>query len=137
MRSTWLLLLSGAVLTALWACHDPDAALPETYRTAAVPGEVTNGSQRARDSGRALYLAHCALCHGVRADGQGVRRTSLSSSPVDFTRQSWCREATPRRVYFAVREGVSGTAMPSWKALTEAQCWDLVAYLLSVCRQSS
>jgi hypothetical protein len=39
---------------------------------------------------------------------------------------------TPRAIFFAVREGVSGTAMPSWKSLDEAEAWDLVAFLLSV-----
>jgi hypothetical protein len=39
---------------------------------------------------------------------------------------------SPRRVYFAIREGVRGTAMPSWKSLEEGEIWDLVALLLGV-----
>jgi mono/diheme cytochrome c family protein len=33
-----------------------------------------------------------------------------------------------------IREGVRGTPMPSWKALSEDECWDLVAYVLSGAR---
>jgi mono/diheme cytochrome c family protein len=35
-------------------------------------------------------------------------------------------------VYYAIREGVHGTAMPSWKSLPDEDIWDLVAYVLSV-----
>jgi high-affinity iron transporter len=89
-------------------------------------------SPEARERGRAHFEARCALCHGVRADGQGVRREGLSSRPRDFTDPAWRRGTSPRRVYFAIREGVAGTAMPSWKSLDEDDAWDLVAFLLAV-----
>jgi len=78
-----------------------------------------------------LFVEHCALCHGVNADGRGVRREGLSQSPSDFTASAWQKRTTPRLTYFAIREGVRGTAMPSWKALGTDDTWDLVAYLLS------
>lgn len=126
------LLAATAALLALWGCRSPDADLPPAYRGLAVPARVLEGTDAARH-GRELYLASCALCHGERADGQGVRHSALSTRPVDFTQRSWCRATTPRRVYHAIREGVDGTAMPAWKALDEDRCWDLVAYLLTVC----
>jgi high-affinity iron transporter len=96
-----------------------------------VPGERLASTQ-ARERGRRLFLEHCALCHGVRADGHGVRREGLSSPPRDFTDPSVRRKTSPRRMFFAIREGVRGTAMPSWKALDEEQTWDVVAFLQSV-----
>jgi len=89
-------------------------------------------STAAREHGRALFLQHCALCHGERADGRGVRRQGLSSSPRDFTDPEWRRRTSPRRVYYVIREGSHGTAMPAWKSLEEADTWDLSAYLLAV-----
>jgi high-affinity iron transporter len=89
-------------------------------------------SAQASARGQALFLEHCALCHGARADGDGVRREGLSTRPRDFTDPSWRRRASPRAVFFVIREGVRGTAMPSWKSLDEGQAWDLVAFLLSV-----
>jgi high-affinity iron transporter len=90
------------------------------------------GTAEARENGRRLYLQYCALCHGKRADGRGARRQGLATSPRDFSDPAWRKGASPRAVYHAVREGVRGTPMPSWKSLSEAEAWDLVAYVLSV-----
>ncbi len=124
-------------LPALWACRDPNAGLPRPYRTLTVPERVLAPSAEVRRKGRELYLRNCALCHGEGADGRGARRSALTTKPVDFTQRTWCGEATPRRVFHAIREGVRGTAMPAWKALDEDQSWDLVAYLLSVCEKGA
>jgi high-affinity iron transporter len=82
--------------------------------------------------GRALYVEHCALCHGADADGKGVRREGLSSSPRDFTDVRWRERFSPRRTFWILREGKPNTPMPSWRALPEDELWDLTAYVLSV-----
>ncbi len=127
--SRWLTILSLMSLPLL-ACR-ADGDLPPSYRAIRVPGERL-ASADARERGRRLFLEHCALCHGERADGRGVRREGLSSPPRDFTDPSLRRKTSPRRMFFEIREGVRGTAMPSWKALDEGQTWDLVAFLRSV-----
>ena len=113
----------------LSACSK-DRDLPEPYRSLRIPPGLLD-SREARESGRKLFLASCALCHGERADGRGVRREGLSSPPRDFTNPSWRTTTTPRRVFFAIREGVHGTPMPGWKSFSEGETWDLVAFLLS------
>lgn len=119
---------------AVWACSGPDADLPPRYREVAVP-EQRLASAAAREHGRQLYLANCALCHGERADGHGQRQL-LSSRPADFTSKIWRRSVTPRKVFYVLREGVHGTAMPAWPTLGEDETWDLVAYVLSVSDES-
>lgn len=121
----------GVLLLGLWAC-DP-TGLPPEYRNVAVP-LARLASPAARAHGRALFLEHCAICHGERADGQG-RRRSWSVQPADFTDRAWRERMTPRRVYYVVREGVRGTPMPAWKVLGKDETWDLVAYVLSVAEQ--
>ena len=59
------------------ACRGADSGLPADYRGLRVP-EAQLRSDEARSHGRALYERHCALCHGVHADGQGARREGLS-----------------------------------------------------------
>lgn len=123
--------LGLAVLCLLLAsCRGPDAELPAEYRALEVPERLS--SPAARESGRRLFLENCALCHGERADGRGARRESLSQKPADFTDPAWRARFSPRRTYYAIREGVPGTPMPSWKGIGSEQIWDLVAYLRSV-----
>jgi len=134
MRRRWLTpaLVLGAL--SLWGCSDGDGALPPEYRGIDVPDERLS-SAGARRRGSDLFLQHCALCHGERADGRGVRR-NLSSQPADFTDPVWRHSTSPRRVYHAIREGVPGTAMASWKIFSEEETWDLTAYVLGVAEDS-
>jgi cytochrome c oxidase cbb3-type subunit III len=105
--------------------------LPGAYRRIPVPDERLLSTD-ARAEGRRLFVTHCALCHGEAADGRGARREGLARPPRDLTDAVWRRSTSPRRVYFAIREGVHGTPMPAWKALDEDATWDLVAYVLSI-----
>ncbi len=109
-------------------CDKPD--LPAPYSSLDTP-ETLLTSVQARDRGRELYLQYCAICHGKKADGRGVRQM-ISSSPTDFTDRAWQRRAAPTYTYYIIREGKRGTPMPSWKVLDEDETWDLVAYVLSV-----
>lgn len=124
--------LSPTLLTLLlglaWACGKPD--LPAPYSSLETP-EALLLSVQAQESGREHFLTYCAICHGEKADGRGVRRM-LSSRPTDFTDRAWQRRSAPVYIYFIIREGKQGTSMPSWKVLDESETWDLVAYVLSV-----
>lgn len=125
--------LSGLLAMSLvsLACRGGDGDLPRAYRGLAVP-TARLSTVEAREQGRALFLEHCALCHGDRGDGRGVRRQGLSSQPRDFTDPAWRARTSPRHVFYAIREGSPGTAMPAWKVLDDGQTWDLAAYLLAV-----
>jgi high-affinity iron transporter len=112
-------------------CADRDRDLPGEYRRLEIPVERL-ASADAKSRGRVLFLQHCALCHGERGDGLGVRREGLSSRPRDFTSPAWQQSTSPRHVYFAIREGLERTAMPGWKALSEQDGWDMTAYVLSL-----
>jgi len=129
-----LLLLAVLALPLLAACSRPDrpdGALPAAYREIAVPRDRL-ADPAARRQGKKLFLQTCALCHGTRGDGHGPRAGSLTNPPTDLTLPSWQRKATPRFVYWRIREGVPGTDMPAWKAFDPDATWDLVAYVLSL-----
>ncbi len=113
------------------ACKGRDGDLPRRYRNLVVPG-ARLASMESRNRGRRLFLQHCALCHGDRADGRGMRREGLTSSPRDLTDPAWRRRTSPRRVFYTIREGSAGTSMPAWKSLDEEETWDLAAYVLAV-----
>jgi cytochrome c oxidase cbb3-type subunit II len=128
-------LARGAMALGLFtlACKGADGDLPPAYRDLPVPMDRL-ASAAARERGRVLFREHCALCHGVNGDGRGERREGFALPPQDFTSSKWRRRTTPRRVFFALREGKRGTAMPSWRTLDDASLWDLTAYVLSIAK---
>jgi len=89
-------------------------------------------SDEARARGRDTFRAKCVLCHGIRADGHGVRRQGLSGAPANFQSKDWRANTSPMGVYEVLSEGKRGTSMPAWPTLSEREKWDLVAYVLSV-----
>jgi mono/diheme cytochrome c family protein len=116
----------------IWpGCVDVDSDLPREYRRIDVPSAVF-ASAESRTRGRSLFHEHCALCHGERGDGRGKRREGLTSPPRDFTDPRWRASTSARHVFFAIREGLHGTPMPAWKALSEDDGWALTAYVLSL-----
>jgi mono/diheme cytochrome c family protein len=113
-------------------CSGADGDLPAAYRRVAVPAERL-ADPAARVRGRALFLTHCAICHGERADGRGRRGAAMARPPADLTRPERRRRSSPRHLFFVVREGLRGTPMPAWKGTLDTdQSWDLVAFLLDV-----
>lgn len=125
-------LLWPCLVLTLLCCGSPaDQDLPEAYRRIEVAGARLESAE-ARARGAVLFATHCALCHGNSGDGRGVRARNLSSPARDLTAPSWHNTTSPRRIFFAIREGVPGTAMPPWKALSEEECWDLTAFVLSL-----
>lgn len=126
-------------MTLLWAtsvllasCADDPSAERQALIDAVEVPEARMGDEAAIESGRALYQEHCVLCHGVKADGHGLRRAALDPPPRDYTDPAWRERATPSSVFVAIRHGVPSTAMPAWSVLSEDECWDLAAYVLSV-----
>lgn len=103
----------------------PHAALALLLVTAACAGEPEN-------RGRDLYISSCAPCHGDKADGQGPRAAVLDPKPRDYTDPEWRRQATLESVLTALREGVPGSAMPSWEILSESDLEAVARYVLEI-----
>jgi len=91
-------------------------------------------SPEAHKSGAALFAENCAICHGTNGDGRGERREAMNPPPANLTLPPWPEEANAGRTFLAIREGVRGTAMPSWPILSEQQIWALVAFIHSLRR---
>jgi mono/diheme cytochrome c family protein len=87
-----------------------------------------------REHGQALFLKHCALCHGERGDGNGVRR-SLSKPAADLTDVMWRRRASAEAVYLAIRDGIPRSPMAAWSVFSEQQTWALTAHVLHLAEE--
>ncbi len=103
--------------------------LPEWFGT---EGEL----KKRAESGRVLFAGTCAVCHGANGDGKGAAVPTLKdvwgepAAPADL-RDGWLRRGTDlREVWLALVTGRDGTPMVSFaQTLTDAQRWDLVAYV--------
>lgn len=89
-------------------------------------------SNEASTRGHALFVEHCAICHGAGGDGRGQRRAGFQSQPTDFTSPAWHARMSPDRVFESIRDGRRGTSMPAWPALSRGQITDLTAYVWSL-----
>jgi mono/diheme cytochrome c family protein len=126
MRSSRV--VTSTLAAALWACSASE--LPPDYARLEVPEERLV-SEAARARGGELFLANCALCHGERGDGRG-RRRNLSTPPKNLTDPYWQARSSPRALFFTIREGRDGTAMPAFKSLSTDEVWDLVSFIGSL-----
>jgi mono/diheme cytochrome c family protein len=83
-----------------------------------------------------LYREHCAHCHGISGDGAGPTAGYLSPYPRDFRLGKFKYKSTKlgkpptdddlRRL---IRNGIPGTAMPSFRTLHEDELDALIDYV--------
>ncbi len=88
-------------------------------------------------SARALYDAHCAICHGPRGKGDGPGARVIGQTMPDFTDAVAMRRVNDRFLFEIIKKGSSqfgrSNAMPSWgMQLTDEQIQALVAYIRSL-----
>lgn len=88
--------------------------------------------------GRALYVQECSACHGERGDGQGPAAKFLDPLPRDFTKAKFKLRTTPygeppatADVLGIIERGIPGTAMPSFRFLSEDDRRKLAAQVLA------
>jgi mono/diheme cytochrome c family protein len=79
--------------------------------------------------GRQLFLHNCAPCHGESADGNGVNAVTLLPPPANFR----LKQPDLNYILLVLREGIPGTAMPSWKdRISESDRRALAAFVRSL-----
>jgi mono/diheme cytochrome c family protein len=109
------------ILLAISACE----------RGAPTPPAGLLSSAEAQQAGSALFAANCAICHGVNRDGYGQRREGMTTPPANLTMPPWSDPAAAGQTFVVIRDGVRGTAMPSWRILGDERIWQLVAFITS------
>jgi mono/diheme cytochrome c family protein len=67
--------------------------------------------------GQAVYQQRCALCHGVKGEGNGPVAASLPSKPANFTDKAHANFYSPRGRIYIIENGVPGTAMAGMKSV--------------------
>lgn len=83
------------------------------------------------DLGRAqaLYVEHCASCHGVDGTGDGPAAKGMAPSPIDFTDVERYKQRTLYGLHSTISQGVSDTSMQAYTELSDEDRWSLAFYV--------
>jgi mono/diheme cytochrome c family protein len=86
--------------------------------------------------GEGLYRQHCVHCHGITGNGRGPTAAFLNPYPRDFTRGVFKFTSTPigykpthDDLLRILDNGIAGTAMPSFRLLSEGEREALIDYV--------
>lgn len=121
-----------------WPLVEGEDANEEPYATFVKRLQRTAGPVSSDRDGEhvGMYRAHCAHCHGVSGDGAGPTATALNPYPRDFRLGKFKFKSTPLRkpptdedLTRIIREGIPGTAMPSFRTLPDDDVRSLVDYV--------
>jgi mono/diheme cytochrome c family protein len=83
--------------------------------------------------GKALFVQHCAACHGESGKGNGPGGMALKPPPTDFT----AKKIDGQRVYTAIKDGgmavgLAATMPPFKNSMDDQQLRNVAAYVLSL-----
>jgi cytochrome c oxidase cbb3-type subunit I/II len=121
-----------------WAADAEPAATPAPAANAEPASAAQTGKLPAVVLGRAVYLAECAACHGVRGDGRGPAAANFAQRPTDFTRGVYKLRSTlssspegdlptDADLVRTIRDGMSTTEMVPFRNVLSAESMLAVA----------
>lgn len=83
-------------------------------------------------SGKLLYSANCAQCHGPEGAGNGPLSYGLNPAPANFTDLDVASGLSPFKLHNTMSFGIKGTAMPSFPRFSDDEKWDVAFYVLAM-----
>ena len=91
--------------------------------------------------GRAIFEAHCAVCHGPLGRGDGPGARVIRQKMLDFSDAAAMRDVNDPFLFDIIKKGSSqfgrSNAMPAWgMKLTDEEIRAVVAYIRSLASQN-
>ena len=142
-----LVIWGGRVVLLAGGAHEtPYPAVTDTFPDPtifpAVVGKRTPGldlkqmfasTPAAVAHGRELFETNCAMCHGAGGKGDGAAAAALTPRPRNFASpQGWTLGYTLAAIFQTLTDGVTGTAMPAFSALSPADRFAVAQFVQSV-----
>jgi mono/diheme cytochrome c family protein len=125
------------ILEALFGTPNDPFVLPETgldLKLVQLAAGPVNSSHRGAKLG--LFREHCVHCHGITGDALGPTAAFLKPYPRDYRQGMYKFKSTPSNapptqddLVRTLHEGIPGTAMPSFKLLSQVEIDALVEYV--------
>ena len=124
---------AGVARAAPTNCPQPrfTGTAPEAWIAQSNPLAATDA---ALDAGALLYQdrkgqPQCAICHGKSGDGKGALSGLYEPPPRNFACARTVNGIADGQLFWIIRFGSPGTAMPPHPKLNDEQVWQLVLYL--------
>ena len=115
----------------------PDPTIFATVVGKATPGldlaSMLTVSPSVLAHGKQLSDVSCVMCHGATGKGDGAAAPALTPRPRDFSKaQGWVVGYTMADIYAVLSDGVKGTGMPAFDALTPQDRFAVAHYVQSL-----
>lgn len=108
-------------------------ALSVSAAQAVLAGSVPKETPEFIAKGKEVYMTNCLTCHGDKADGNGPAGQYMNPKPRDLTAPAtFKRSSGVEAVFKTISEGLPGTSMVGFSAISEAERWALVHYVRSL-----
>lgn len=84
------------------------------------------------EKGAAVFAAQCVACHGAQGRGDGVAGQGMQPAPANFHDAERMETLTPYKVFNTTTFGITGTPMPAFPALTDAERWNVAFFVMAL-----
>lgn len=134
-------LIAVALFATLGCAEKTQTPAVAAAVVAAAPSAALSPAQlRAKaEVGRKVFITWCSGCHGARGQGDGPAAKAITVRPRNFTAEPFKIRSTasgqpPTRqdLFDTITRGLPGSAMPSFKFLSEEERWQLVDHVRSL-----
>ena len=107
----------------------PDA--PAKFAELKNPLEAT---EKRIKKGEVLFIdtaqpMQCLHCHGARGDGTGELGLQADPPARNFTCAETMKSVSDGQMFWVIKNGIEGTAMPAYPDLADWQIWVLIHYI--------
>ena len=119
----------------------PDKAqCPQNRTTPDAPGKYfglknpLEATEKRMKKGEVLYMdtaqpMQCFHCHGARGDGTGELGLQADPPARNFTCAETMKSISDGQMFWVIKNGIEGTAMPAYPDLADWQIWVLIHYI--------